>query len=49
MPRKANRGRKKKRTSPPETIKIALPFEKAIEGLLSVNPKKKIAKKKPSE
>lgn len=36
-------------TKKPETIKIALPFEKAIEGLLSVKPKKRPAKKKRSE
>ena len=50
MPRKANRDQKKKRSNPaPETIKIPLAFEKAIEGLLSVKPKKKTTKKKPSE
>jgi hypothetical protein len=46
---------KKQKKSNHETIsrrnKIALPFEKAIEGLLSVKPKKKPTKKKkkPSE
>ncbi len=51
MPRKANREQKqnKRKSPPPENIKISLPFEKAIEGLLSVKLKKKTARKKQSE
>ena len=30
----------------PQSNRIALPFDKAVEGLLSVKPKKRTAKKK---
>jgi len=46
MPRKVNRKHPRMKRLPEETIKIALPFEKAIEGLLAVKPKKS-PKKKP--
>jgi len=48
MPRKAHRENQTGCRRDPQKIKIALPFEKAIEGLLSVKPKKKITKKKMS-
>lgn len=32
----------------PQSNKIPLPFDRAIEGLLSVKPKKRAKKKKPS-
>jgi len=41
---KANSRRAKREG--PQTNRILLPFEKAIEGLLSVKPKKKPAEKK---
>jgi hypothetical protein len=46
MPRKANCKHPRTKRLPEETIKIALPFERAIEGLLAVKPKKS-PKRKP--